>query len=323
MTDVIHTSHTPTAILFPGQGAQMRGMGRKLADEFPDAMNLWKRAEAASGLPLRSLYWDSEDDTLMADTRSLQPAVTAVNLGLWLRCASQVEPTCAAGHSLGEFSALAAAGVLAPEKVLELVALRGRLMAEADPDATGAMYVVLRLALDEVEDMVKSVSERTGKLVRVANRNTPLQFAISGYRQAVEEVAEEARARKARAIPLAVSGAFHTSLMAEASAEFSKILDKQDWHSARFPVYCNVTGEAVRDAGKIQAVVKRQMTSSVCWIDVITNQWTAGVRRWLEFGPQGVLTRMVRPILGARDIEDTTYTAEHIPDTDAASVFSD
>jgi [acyl-carrier-protein] S-malonyltransferase len=292
-------------------------MGRRLADEFSDAMLLWKHAEKASGLPLRAVYWDSEDDALMADTRHLQPAVTVVNLGLWLHAAPRLAPHCAAGHSLGEFSALTAAGVLAPEKVIELVSLRGRLMAEADPGAVGAMCAISRLGLEEVENLAKSVSERTGKLVRVANRNTPSQFAVSGHRDAVETLAEEARSLKARAIPLAVSGAFHTSLMTEAAAEFSKILDRQDWRAARFPVYCNVNGEAVTEAGKIHAAVRRQMISPVCWIDVISNQWKDGIRQWLELGPQGVLTRMVRPILSACNAPDTAYSAGHIsyPDT--------
>ncbi len=312
---------TPTAILFPGQGSQSRGMGRMLAEASPDAMLLWKNAEAVSGLPLREIYWDSGDDALMADTRNLQPAITVVNLALWFHTRDRLAPLCAAGHSLGEFSALASAGVLPPETVLELVALRGRLMADADPDGVGTMYAVLRLSLDDVEAMAKAVCERTGKLVRVANRNTPSQYAVSGHREAVEELVEAARAVKAKAVPLAVSGAFHTPLMAEASAEFSKILDKQDWRDARFPVYCNVSGEPLAEAEKIHAAIRRQMTSSVLWVDTITNQWNDGVRRWLEFGPQGVLTRMVRPILTASNVPDTGYSTEHIPNLDAANAF--
>lgn len=298
-------------------------MGRKLAESCNEAMQLWKTAEAVSNLPLRAIYWESEDDALMADTRNLQPAITVVNLALWFYVEPRLKPLCAAGHSLGEFSALGAANVLDADKILELVSLRGRLMAEADPDAIGTMYAVLRLSLEEVEAMAKAVCDHTGKLVRVANRNTPAQFAVSGHREAVEDLVERARAGKARTVPLAVSGAFHTPLMAEASAEFSKTLDKQDWRPARFPIYCNINGEPMEESDKIHAAMRRQMTSSVFWIDVITNQWKNGVRRWLEFGPQGVLTRMVRPILTASNVADSSYTTEHIPNLDAANAFQD
>lgn len=311
-----------TAILFPGQGSQAGGMGRKLAEASSDAMALWKKAEALSGLPLRAIYWESDDEALMAETCNLQPAITVVNLALWLYVAPRLSPACAAGHSLGEFSALAAAKVLDIDVLLEMVALRGRLMEEADPDHVGTMYAVLRMGLEDVEAAAKQVCERTGKLVRVANRNTPGQFAVSGHREAVEELVEDVRAAKGKAIPLAVSGAFHTPLMAEASAEFSKMLDRQDWHDACFPIYCNVSGEAMTEGEKIHAALRRQMTSSVYWIDVISNQWNDGVRRWVEFGPKGVLTRMVRPILTACGAPDSAYATEHIPNKEAADLFS-
>ena len=318
----MHMNTVPTALLFPGQGAQANGMGRNLAECFPEAMELWKKAEQCSGLNLRAIYWESDDEILMAETRCLQPAITVVNLALWLYVSQRVSPSCAAGHSLGEFSALAAAKVLDISKVLELVSLRGRLMADADPEHVGTMYAILRLSLEEVEDAAKNACEKTGKLVRVANRNTPGQFAISGHKEAVEELLEQLKGNKGKAIPLAVSGAFHTPLMAEASTEFSRLLDKMDWHDAAFPVYCNISGEALTAADQLHAAMRKQMTFSVYWIDVISNQWKNGVRRWIEFGPKGVLTRMVRPILVAANVPDGSYTTEHIPNKEAADAFA-
>ncbi len=312
-----------TAILFPGQGSQVAGMGHRLADADPEIMGLWKKAEKLSGIPLRGIYWDSNDVMLMGETRNLQPAVTVVNLALWLSVMSKLQPSCAAGHSLGEFSALAAAGVLDIDSVLELVSLRGQLMADADPDHLGTMCAVIRLEEKEVEAAVREVAERTGKLVRIANRNTPLQFVLSGHRDAVEEAVEKLRAEtpRVKGFPLAVSGAFHTPMMAQAAAEFAKMLDKQDWKDARFPVYFNINGEPLSDAKSIHAVMRRQMTSSVCWIEVIANQWRDGVRRWVEFGPQGVLTRMVRPILVSKNVPEGSFSTVHIPNIDGVKLF--
>ena len=316
-------SSVQTAILFPGQGAQATGMGRRLAEASSDIMDLWKKAEAVSGQPLREIYWESNDSTLMAETRVLQPALTVVNFALFLSCADRFTPVAAAGHSLGEFAALAAAKVLPFDKVLELVTLRGQLMADADPDHEGSMMAVIRLPLDMLEAAVKQVADETGMMVRVANKNTPLQVVISGHRKALEAVYEGLKGNSARAkfFPLAVSGAFHTPMMADANAEFVKMLDKQDWQRAIFPVYSNVSGEPLIEGNFIRNAMRRQMTSSVQWVDTITNMWKGGVRRWIEFGPQGVTSRMVRPTLSAADVADGSYSTLHIANIDSVKAF--
>lgn len=301
------------AILFPGQGSQKFGMGKKLAEKSQDVMNLWIKAEQYSGIPLREIFWESNDNELMADTKNLQPAITVVNLALWHYTKPYIKATCTAGHSLGEFSALAAANVLSVDDTLKAVALRGKLMANADPEKIGSMYAVLRLNAEQVEGLCKEVSERSGKLVRLANRNTPGQFAISGHKEALEEVVEKAQNIGGKCIRLAVSGAFHTPLMAEASTEFSKFLNELDFHDADFPVYCNVNGEPLSEAEKIRAMVKKQMTSSVYWIETICNQYENGVRKWFEFGPQGILTRMMRQIITVNEGGDSNFETIHIP----------
>lgn len=310
-------------ILFPGQGAQADGMGRKLAESSKDAMDLWKTAEKYCGHDLRGIYWDSQDSILMSQTNFLQPAITVVNLALFLHLEKALDPCAFAGHSLGEFSALAASKALSIDNVLEAVALRGKLMYEADPDKIGTMYVILRLNDKQVESLCKDAREKTGKLVRLVNRNTPTQFAISGHREAIEEVVENVRPLTGKAVPLSVSGAFHTSLMAEASNEFSKFLDKLEWNNAAAPVYCNISGQAFESAEELHAASRKQMVSPVFWSDTIVNQWKEGINFWVEFGPQGVLSRMLKQIMGAQNVPDTEYAVIHIPNMEAANNYSE
>ena len=283
-------STVPTAVLFPGQGSQEPGMGRDVAEASKEAMELWKKAEQISGLPLRAVYWESDDAALMADTKHLQPALTVVNVTLWQALSGKLSPACAAGHSLGEYSALAAAGALSPESTLELVSLRGKLMADADPDGKG--------------EIAKAAAEATGEILIVANHNTPAQFVISGTKAAVEAALPLVKEKKGRAVPLPVSGAFHSPLMDTAAQELAKALNKMTWSRPRFPVYSNVTGKAVTDGESLRELATVQMISSVLWIDTIANQWHDGIRSWVEVGPKGTLSRMVKPILDAVPVEE-------------------
>ena len=294
---------TSCALLFPGQGSQEAGMGRELAEARPEAMTLWKRAEAISGLPLREIYWEG-DAAAMSDTRALQPALTVVNINLWRELAGKVRPCAAAGHSLGEFSALAAAEVLDPETVLQIVSLRGRLMAEADPDGTGSMAAILKMKQEDVEALAREAAVEADALLIVANYNTPAQFVISGAKAAVEAALPLVKEKKGRAVPLPVSGAFHSPLMDTAAQELAKALNKMTWSRPRFPVYSNVTGKAVTDGESLRELATVQMISSVLWIDTIANQWHDGIRSWVEVGPKGTLSRMVKPILDAVPVEE-------------------
>jgi [acyl-carrier-protein] S-malonyltransferase len=291
-----------SVLLFPGQGAQDLGMGRDLAERNAEVMDLWKKAEKISRIPLRAIYWEGGEN--MDDTARLQPALTVANLGLWLELSRHFKPGCAAGHSLGEYSALAAAGVLDFEKVMELVSIRGRLMAEADPEGKGAMAAILKLDLAKATELVEAVKAESGDdpalALRIANYNTPAQFVASGSRRAIELLQEKAREFKGRALPLAVSGAFHSPFMAEASAELAACLDKCAFARPRFPVYCNVTGRAESSAAGLKDRLKAQMTSPVQWIDSVGNMFQAGVRRYVECGPKSILGKMVQQILAGR-----------------------
>ncbi|MDD3312098.1 ACP S-malonyltransferase [Pseudodesulfovibrio sp.] len=286
---------TMTAILFPGQGSQEQGMGRDAAESRAEALELWKLAETESGLPLREIYWDGEAGD-MADTRALQPALTVTNLTLWLAAKDKLSPSATAGHSLGEFASLAAAGVLSPEDAVRAVVLRGRLMAEAGGEGHG-MAAVVKLPQAAVESIVADAAAATGRELRIANYNSPAQFVISGEKEALDHASEAVKAAKGRAIALAVSGAFHSPLIQEAADEFAAFLGALRWNAPAFPVYHNATALPEPDPASILGVMQRQMTSSVLWIQTLQALYGAGVRRFVEVGPKGVLAKLLSPNL--------------------------
>ncbi len=306
------------AVLFPGQGSQEKGMGRALAETAAEAAELWRLAEKASGLPLREIYWEG-DEAAMADTRALQPAMTAATLGLWFHLRAKLSPIVGfAGHSLGEYAALAASGMIEPAAVLELTSLRGRLMAEA-AGGDGRMAAVLKLTLDDIEDVVRTAREATGRLLVVANYNSPGQYVLSGEAAAVTAAADLVKERKGRAVPLAVSGAFHSPMMAEPAAELEKALRKAGLRAPSVaPVFFNVTGAAEPAADKALDLMCRQMTSQVRWIDTVANLWKAGARTFVELGPKGVLTKLL-----AANLKDAgePYTGLSVADPAGAAAL--
>ena len=290
---------TKTGILFPGQGSQEKGMGRDVAEQDSSALDLWKLAEKESSLPLREIYWDGEAAD-MADTRALQPALTVVNLTLWLAVKNRLTPAATAGHSLGEFASLAASGVLRPEDTIKAVALRGRLMAESGGAGHG-MAAVVKLAQDKVEDIVAQAAEDSGGELRIANYNTPAQFVISGERTALDAAEALVKEAKGRAIRLAVSGAFHSPLIQEAADEFAAFLATLSWNAPAFPVFHNATALPEPNPDAVKATMQQQMTSSVLWIQTMQALFAMGVRRFIEVGPKGVLFKMLKANLGPEE----------------------
>lgn len=286
---------TKPAILFPGQGSQEKGMGRDVAHKYSEALDMWKFAETQSGLPLREIYWDG-DEADMADTRALQPALTVANLSLWLAVKGTISPGATAGHSLGEFTSLAAAGVLSMEETLKAVTLRGKLMAESGGAGHG-MAAIIRMDQEAVEPIVEDAAKETGKELRIANYNTPAQFVISGEAEALTHAEARMKEAKGRALRLAVSGAFHSPLIQEAADEFATFLDTLSWNAPAFPIFHNATALPETDAGRIKTVMQRQMTSSVLWIQTMQALYASGVREFVEVGPKGVLSKMVKPNL--------------------------
>ena len=185
-------------LLFPGQGSQKQGMGRELAESWPDAAHAWKMGENVTGLPLREIYWEGEEKD-MAHTSSLQPALFIVNTMNWLYIRDRLEPSFAAGHSLGEYCALCSAGVLEFKEGLEIVSLRGKLMADAGIGQNGSMAAILKLDEDTVRELVEETRRETGRDILIANYNTPRQLVISGDDKAVDAAVKRPRKRRAGA----------------------------------------------------------------------------------------------------------------------------
>ncbi len=282
------------AVLFPGQGSQEKDMGRDVAEKDRDVMELWKKAEKITGAPLREIYWDG-DEGEMVKTIYQQPALCVVGLGIWK--VFSPNPDFLAGHSVGEFAALIVSRVLSVEDGLKLVSLRGKLMYEVGLDFPGKMAAILKLPQDDVEKIVEDVKKETNKIVCIANYNSPKQFVISGEKEAVDMAVEKAKGKKARAVVLPVSGAFHSPLMKEAALELANYMDKFQWKDATIPIFFNSTAESETKSHKILDIMKKQMISPVYFWQIIENQWNMGVRTWLELGPKGVLCGLIKRIL--------------------------
>ena len=296
------------SVLFPGQGSQEKGMGRDLAEHDAQIMELWRTAEKKCRAGLREIFWDG-DEQAMTETRYQQPALFVTGMGLWRHLSSVLSPAFLAGHSVGEFAALAAAESLDVLEALELVCLRGRLMYEAGEYRPGGMAAVLKLDQDLVKDIVREICEETGDELCVANFNSPQQIVISGAKSAVDKAGEKVREHRGRCRELPVSGAFHSRLMQEPARELAEVMQRVTWHRPKIPVHLNVTAQAAVSVPEIAEAMARQMMSPVCWSQLILDQWDQGVRRWWELGPKGVLARLMRHIL---EDKAEPWEAEHV-----------
>ncbi|MFZ2087637.1 MAG: ACP S-malonyltransferase, partial [Desulfobaccales bacterium] len=245
----------------------------------------------------------------LTETVNLQPAVTVVNLCLQQALAKAgVVPVAVCGHSLGEFSALCAAGVLNPGDTLKAVRERGRLMQREAERHPGAMSAVIGLPPDKLAEILTLLMAE-GPLA-LANFNTPEQTVISGGKEMVARAADAAKAAGARVVPLKVSGAWHSPLMAGASADFTAFLATLTFQAPRLPVYLNATAMPAADPGGLRQAMSRQLTSPVCWAELILNLKSTGVDTWVEVGPKNVLKGLVRKIL-PQEPEDRFFNVEN------------
>jgi len=287
--------------MFPGQGSQYVGMGKELYDANPAARELFHLAAETTGLPLRRLCFEGPLEEL-TETVNLQPAVTAVNLCLYQALQQAgVRPRAVCGHSLGEYSALFAAGALSAADTLAAVAQRGRLMQREARKYPGAMAAVIGLTPEKLAGLVQPLAKE-GPLA-LANFNTPEQTVISGSPEMVARAGNRAKEEGARVVPLKVSGAWHSPLMEEAYPDFAAALATLKFAAPTLPLYLNATAAPETDPEHLRAAMSRQLTSPVRWADLILNLKARGADTWVEVGPKNVLTGLVRKILPAEPKE--------------------
>ena len=282
----------------PGQGAQRVGMGRDLAERFPAARDIFGAIDEMLGVALSRLMWSGPEDELTL-THNAQPAILAHSAAVWAVIEKHVGPIGAgAGHSLGEYSAHAAAGTLSPTQAAALVRLRGELMLAAGQARPGAMAAVLGLATEQVDRACNEASGSDGVVV-AANLNAPDQTVISGDPGAVARAGEGCRARGAkRVVPLKVSGAFHSPLMAAAVDGLHDALTGVEFADPAFPIVANASGEAVRTGVDAKRLLVDQLTAPVRWVECMRTAATlAPGARFLEIGPGNVLTGLLRRIV--------------------------
>lgn len=271
------------------------GMGKDLVSHFPAAARAFAEADEVVGFPLSRLCFEGPAEELN-DTANAQPAILTASVAA-LRVLEErgEQPSCVAGHSVGEFAALVAAGALTFRDALLLVRERGRLMREAGLRRPGGMAAVLGLEAEQVAALCREVAERVGRYVGVANDNCPGQTVISGDEQALLEAMEAARAAGARrVVRLAVSIAAHSPLMAEAAAAFREALAKVRLHPPRVPFIANATAAVMTDPETIRETLARQLTSPVRWRESLHRMLEMGISRFVEVGPGDVLTGLVR-----------------------------
>lgn len=279
------------AIVFSGQGSQFVGMGRQLIEAQPAAEAYLDKANEILGFDLKRIMMDGTEEELR-QTAVTQPAVYTHAIALYL--ASGASADCVAGHSLGEYAALVAAGVLSFEDGLRLVQIRANAMQRACEMNPSTMAAVLGLD----EEVIASVTTGiTGEVVVPANENCPGQIVISGSIKGVELASEALKAAGAkRVVPLSVGGAFHSPLMQPAKEELDKAIATAAFAAPRIPVYQNLDGRSSSDAEEIRAKLMSQMINAVKWIATIRNMRTDGVTEVLECGPGAVLQGLVKKI---------------------------
>ena len=286
------------AVLFPGQGSQYLGMGQEFITTNTACAALMAMAEATCEINLGALCSNGPMEELTKAT-NLQPAITITNLICWQAIkdalGSDVPVHCFAGHSLGEYSALFAGGVLSAEDTMRLVAKRGALMAREGNIHPGGMRAVLGLTIDAIEELISNYKGEGA--VTAANHNTPTQIVISGSMAAMDEIGQHAEAQGAKVIALNVSVANHSPLVAGAVADFAEFMADISFKPPQVPVYFNVSAAQETDTHTMKKMMASQIASKVRWLEIIEAMLAEGVDTFIEVGPKTVLSGMMRKIV--------------------------
>jgi [acyl-carrier-protein] S-malonyltransferase len=284
------------AFIFPGQGSQTVGMGKTLADQNEQVAAYFKRADETLQTDLSSLIFNGPQEELTLTTNA-QPALLTTSIAILdFFNEHQIQADFVAGHSLGEYSALVAAGALTFEEGVFAVRKRGELMEAAVPNREGTMAAILGLDREPLKEVTESVTAE-GFPVQLANLNCPGQIVISGTRKGVEIASERAKEAGAkRALPLDVSGPFHSSLMKPAAEKFKDVLNSLQIEDAKIPVIANVTAEPITHADVIKEKLVEQLYLPVQWEDSVKKLIDLGVDTFIEIGPGKVLSGLVKKI---------------------------
>lgn len=283
------------AFMFPGQGSQQVGMGQEFFNKYPEVQAIYDEANNILNKDLKGLMLDGPSDVL-TETENAQPALLLCSYAIHSILAQhQIEPVAAVGHSLGEYSALVAAGAISLQEALPLVELRGKLMEEAYPKGQGSMAAVLGLDQIEIEEALQQLS--SNEIVDIANLNCPGQIVISGSKEGIDQAGlllTDVGAR--RVIPLNVSGPFHSRLMKKANEEFAEEINTVSFSNSKLPVYANVTASPVTDRHEMKELLIKQMYSPVRFEESIRQMIKQGINVFVEVGHGRVLSGLVRKI---------------------------
>ncbi len=283
------------AFLFPGQGSQEVGMGRDLYDNYSSSKEIFQQVDEICNRPISRICFEGPMDKLTV-TDTLQPAITAVSVScLTALRESGVEADISAGHSVGEYPALVSAGVISARDSLRLAQKRGELMNREAVNNPGGMAAIIGMDMKAVMEIVAEARARG--IIDVANHNTAQQIVITGEKEALGYAVELVKARKARAIPLKVSGAWHSRLMKAAYKDFVDFLKDIPFSRPKSPMFFNATAQAESDPETIKGIMAKQLLSPVRWYEIIVNMLEAGVVTFIEVGPKKVLSGLVGKIV--------------------------